>query len=524
MSAGDGKIAPVITRTLRACVAIFLAGQASAAMGAIAGAWSVPQTLSTCAAPLAPRVAFPSESPSIPTGPGAITWVEGTGCGAPRRGAGPTLGVAALGRDDRLTPATSQPLSGSPSGLDAVGASKGSITVAATLAGASPIVELFEGAAPRPLPVARLPSPGGPVSLAHAYLGDSALATVGPGPVIAVRVERYFRSSFGRPLRVPIGPGPVSAVVAAMDYRSDVLLAWQQHGAIYAHMLRASGRAEPTQRVGAAAPDPQLRALVSDNDHGMIAWSTAAGPAPSARTSVRIALSGAGVRFAGSRLVASFPDPQGVARGPGSLALVRLSTENVMLAWTDSEAGTYVVRAAPAVFAGTRPAATLSDPSAQSVLCDLAPGPAAEAVALWRSSPSLDGGRTQLWAARTLIERRGRVGARAAEIVAQAAATGASVAVDPSSDRPVAAWRTLGTRPRVEYAVGLGASAYRPRPPAAVIGHASSPHPLRIVLAAAGAASIAALIALALRRRAVGRRAGDGRTGTRRRRSARIRR
>ena len=51
---------------------------------------------------------------------------------------------------------------------------------------------------------------------------------------------------------------------------------------------------------------------------------------------VRIAFSGAGVRFAGSRLVASFADPRGAGHAPGSLALVRLSTENVMLPILDA--------------------------------------------------------------------------------------------------------------------------------------------------------------------------------------------
>src|SRR6202043_3619392 len=137
----------------------------------------------------------------------------------------------------------------------------------------------------------------------------------------------------------------------------------QQNGAIYAHMLRASGRPERTQRVGVSAPDPQLRALVSDNDHGMIAWSTddVANGAQS-RTRDYVALSDAGVRFTRPRLLASFVDPARVGLRPGSLALVRLSTENVLLAWTDAEHGHYVVRAAPAVFAAARGGALVSGP------------------------------------------------------------------------------------------------------------------------------------------------------------------
>jgi hypothetical protein len=381
---------------------------------------------------------------------------------------------------------------------------------------------LMQGRAPESLPLASLPATGALFSLARAYLGDSAIATLEPGPAIAVRVERWFGSAFGPPLRIPIDTAPVSALVATMDYRSDVLLAWQQNGAIYAHMLRASGRPEPTQRVGPSPRHPQLRALVSDNDHGMIAWSSAEGSAPGS-TSVRIAFSGAAVRFAGSRRVASYADPRGAGRAPGSLALERLSTENVMLAWTDAEAGTYVVRAAPAVFAGTRPSARLSDPSSQSVLAALAPGPAGEAVALWRSSPqgsAPDPARSELWAARTVIQRHGRVVSRAAEMVSQAGiGAGASVAVDPGGDRAVAAWVTAGLRPRVEYAVGPGASGYRPR---SAVGKATqaagAAHPVRIALAAVAAAAVVVVTILALRRRTRVRSVGGGGSGTRRRR------
>jgi hypothetical protein len=287
-------------------------------------------------------------------------------------------------------------------------------------------------------------------------------------------------------------------------------------------MLRASGRVEPTQRVGASVPDPQLQALVSDNDHGMIAWSSAGGSSPAARTNVRIAFSGAGVRFAGSRLVASFADPNGAGHAAGSLALVRLSTENVMLAWTDAELGHYVVRAAPAVFAGTRPAARLSDAADQSVLADLAPGPAGEAVALWSSAPAgsaLEATHNELWAARAFVERHGRVGFGAPELVAAAGANAAaSVAIDPASDHAVAAWLTLGADRSVEYAAGPGASGYRPRALAGATQQGSGTHWLRVVLAAGGAAAVLALIVLVRRRRAGHRAAGGASTGRRRRR------
>jgi hypothetical protein len=254
----------------------------------------------------------------------------------------------------------------------------------------------------------------------------------------------------------------------------------------------------------------------------MIAWSSGDGPARRARTSVRIAFSGAGVQFTGSRLVASFADPQGAGRAPGSLALVRLSSENVMLAWTAAEHGHYVVHALPAVFAGARAAARLSDPAGQSVLADLAPGPAGEAVALWSSTSggsAFDVTSNELWASRAFVERHGRVGFDAPERVAPAGANAVpSVAVDPASDRAVAAWLTLGAHQSVEYAAGPGSSGYRPTTPAtAVTQPGSRTHWLRVALAAVAAAAILALMILAMRRRAGDRGAGVNR-GTRRRR------
>jgi hypothetical protein len=525
MSAAGAKIAPVSARTLRVSVAVVLASQAAlsgAAARAGGGGWSSPTPLSRCGAAIGPRVAFPGESPSIPTGPGAIVWAQDPACAGGSAQAALGVSVAALGPDERTALSGSELLPVSPSGtLAAVGASRGRVAVAVTLGGpaSSPSTALLQGKATGPLGAGTVIS-GSLFSLAHAYLGDAAIATVLPGVAIEVRVERYFRSDFGQPQRIPIEAGRVSALTATMDYRSDVLVAWQQHGAIYAHMLRASGRPEPTQRIGVSAPDPQLRALVSDNDHGMIAWSSANRPAPGA-TSVRIAFSGAGVRFAGSRLVASFADPQGAGSAPGALALVRLSTENVMLAWTDSEHGHYVVRAAPAVFAGTRPPARLSDPAAQSVLADLAPGPAGEAVALWSATPaaSFERSHNELWAARAFVERHGRVGFSAPELVAPAAANAASsVAIDPANDRALAAWLVLAAHTSVEYAAGPGASGYRPQAAAASTTQGNATHWLQIALACVAAGAVGAVIVLVLRRRARGRSPAGANTGRRRRR------
>jgi len=479
--------------------------------------WSDPSTLGACGIVDGPAVAFPSESPSTPTGPGAIAWESrGLGCGGPSASLARApwrVNVAAIGPTERAALASRQSLAeSSGAGLAAVGGSFGRVILVAPLRSSTPtggIAAALEGRATRRLAAPRpLAGQGPPPALARAYLGDATIATVVAGPAIAVRVQRYFRHRFAHARLIPIPAGRVTALTATMDYRSDVLVSWQQNGAIYAHMLRASGRPDPTQRVIASAPYPQLRALVSDDDRGILAWSSTeavAGAPP--RTRIYIDLSAVGVRFGAPQLLASFRDPQRVCRGSHCLALVRLSTENVMIAWTDAEHGHYVVRAAPAVFAATRPPTRLSDARAQSVLADLAAGPHGDVVALWQSAPLLGGGfdgrRAELWAASAHLVPQDRLAAQPPEMVATAGPNVApSLAVDPANDRAVAAWLTLGAQPRVEYAASFGAGGgHLPATAGAVVTPKARTHRLTITLAAGIAAAAAALLGWVLWRR-----------------------
>lgn len=488
----------------------------SAQVSTATSAWSAPGELGGCALAPGPRVAFPSEGPSSPTGPGAIVWVSPPSCDralAASPLASARLSVAALGAPGLASAISTRSL-GAPAevGLATVGGSLGRVVVSAGLlgagAGASVRGAVLQGRAPGPLgSPTLLAAHDVPPALTRAYLGDVAIATVAPGPAIAVRVERYFRSSFERARLIQIPAGRVTALTATMDYRSDVLVAWEQNGSIYAHMLRASRRPEPTQRLGASAPNPQLRALVSDNNHGMVTWSSTNAPQRSAAsTRIYVDLSAVGVRFATPRLLAAFADPARVGLRSGSLALVRLSTENVLLAWTDAEHGHYVVRAAPAVFAASRPSALVSDPQGQAVLADLAPGPAGEAVVLWSAGPpgsALDPSQTELWAARAVIEPHDRPAVSGRERIAPAGPNvDGSVAVDPANDRAVAAWLTQGSNPSVRYARSVGAAGYRPRSVVGpVVPQGGGTHWLRITIAAAGAALALALLALVMWRR-----------------------
>jgi hypothetical protein len=390
-------------------------------------------------------------------------------------------------------------------GLGAVGGSLGRIAVAAPSqspdGAAGGVTAVLQGRSTHPLAAPMLLAGASvPPALARGYLGDVAIATVVGGPAIAVRTDRYFRSGFAPARLVPIAAGRVTALTATMDYRSDVLIAWQQNGAIYAHMLRASARTEPTQRIGQSNPYPQLQAVVSDNNHGMVAWSdTEVRKGSLPMTRVYLNPSAIGVRFGAPQLVTAFSDPRKLGRSPGSLEIVRLSSENVLLAWTAAEHGHYVVRAAPALFAASGPSVRLSGAQGGAVLAGLAPGPDREAVALWRGAGGPSGlgreaGRSELWTARAFIGRHDRPESEAPESLPTGAVVAApALAVDPATDHAVAAWLTPGPSDRVEYAVSRDGGGYRGGPPAATPW-------LTVTLAAAGVAA-AALIGLALLRR-----------------------
>jgi len=320
------------------------------------GSWSAPRVLAAgCALVGGPQVAFPSEGPTLPTGEGAIVWAsEESRCESSASGAPPTFAVtvAAIGRNERPSSVRERALEGVFTGeLTAVGADFGQLAIAAGAQGeivsAGAGTEVLQGRATRPLGSPAAVAAGLPSVLTRAYLGDVAVATVAPGQ-IDVRVERWDHRGFHPNRVVPVGAGPVTAIAVTMDYRSDLLLAWQQSGSIFARVLRAHGTDDPTQRLGPSEPEPQLQAMLSDNNHGMVAWSSTspAGSGGSAApvTTTYIDISGTGVRFGGPQTVATYSDPAEVGKSEGSLALVRLADENVQMGWTTVEDGHYVVR------------------------------------------------------------------------------------------------------------------------------------------------------------------------------------
>jgi hypothetical protein len=447
-----------------------LAGAASALAGAgLAGAsdWSPPRALSACPGTGAPLLAFPSDRPDHATGPGAIVWSASRRCPG-----GEGARVAAIGADDVPAPsriprtATARELA-LHGALTVADGPHGQIVIAGE--GPRPSVSemLIEGSALGPF--APLSAPAGalltPLALATAYLGDVALLAPTPAArgqqELRLEVERYFARGLGPGVGVDAaGASSAQALTLAMDYRSDALAVWRQGDAIYARALPASGVVHQAQRLAATGSHLRVAALLSDDNHAILAWSEQR----AGETSVYLDISASGVRFGAPRLLERFPDPAGLPAPTASPSLIRLSSESVMMAWAGSAEGRWAVRVAAIDLQGPQPASTLLAPDGgHALLAGLAAGSHGEALALWTeplqsANGAADLRRQAIFAARGVDASSGRVLFDAPELLAAPAPIGQpSVAFDPGSDRAVAVWQGEGSS--IDYAISAA-----PRP------------------------------------------------------------
>lgn len=451
-----------------------------------AGSWSAAAVLAACPAQSAVRVVFPAASPFAATGPGAVMFGvtrspcpgsarvsgiavsragDGDAPGPPRiwtapRGAtlaGPTAAAGATDGDVVLTGAMSRPGSASATSSEVAALMATSGLTRGSVAEARPGGALGG--------LGSLHGPAVPVSATSAYLGDVALASVSGSPggadaAIVIRMQRHYSSQLGPALVVADHQRDVTALTVALDYRTDAVVAWQAAGWLYARWVREGGRLGSLQRVARVGADPQLTATISDDDRAILAWLSqppAGGPSPAAREYIDI--SAFGVRFGPPRLIESFSEPPRLPLGAGALRLTRLARESVMLAWTGMDGGRYVVRAAPVSLAGIGHVATISAARTDSELAAFVPGPRDEALALWTSAPRLAAGGADGNQVTILAAAGGPSGPGTASFGSPELVTGAApnrqpdVAIDPASDRALAAWRVGGASPAVRYAV-----------------------------------------------------------------------
>ncbi|HTU78389.1 MAG TPA: hypothetical protein VMF09_06485 [Solirubrobacteraceae bacterium] len=444
------------------------------AAAAQSSSWSAPATLGACPAGAHAWVVFPSDSPSHATGAGAIVWSASARCPG-----GEGARIAPLGAGDApaqsAVPRTSAGRALAPYGpLLASGAPRGQIAIAGSAPGAAAAGMVIQGAATGPF--STLPAPEGsrsPMALTTAYLGDLALAAppalssgrparavrpargAGRDAGLRVHVERFYDPhGFARDgFAGSAGGGPVQAPAIALDYRSEALAVWAQAGAIYARLLPAQGAPGPIQRLARGARDPQITAVLSDDEHGIVAWSERRGD----ETAVYLDRSAVGVRFGAAELVERFRDPDGLLAPAASPRLVRLSSESVMLAWAGEAGGRWVVRTAPVDLDRLGPASTIAAPGGDALLAGLAPGPHGEALVLWTEPQDEGAGRVEL-ARQALFAARGYDAypgetyfGEAEQIAPPAPVAGASAAFDPDSGRAVAVWRGQGGA--IEYSI-----------------------------------------------------------------------
>jgi len=446
-------------------VATLLAGgllaMAPAGVQSEGGPWSPPALVSPCSSIGAPTIPFPSDRPTHGTGPGAVVWGASAACAG---GAG--VRISAIAPSTDAPEAARIPRAGGGRALAlggpaAAGAAPGQILLAGRgAAGADSGLALSEGPARGGSFSAPLATGGRstPLALTDAYLGDVALASPGPsrnsgGGAIELRVHRYYMRTFAP--AVPItGARSLESLTLAMDYRSDALAVWERDGQIYARFMPGSDRSEHAAvRVAFAEPGARIAATLSDDNRAILAWSETR----DAITSVYAELSSTGVRFGAPRLLERFADPGGLAPPNGSPRLVRLLSESVMLAWTGASDGHWVVHTAAVDLNGVRTIETISPPGGDALLADLAPGPKGEAYALWSepgpggSGPrpggsGLDLRDQALYSARGIDAYPGRTIFGRPELVTAPGTPGSSgeaaIAVDPDTDRPLAAWRT----------------------------------------------------------------------------------
>ncbi len=383
--------------------------------------------------------------------------------------------VAALdAQDEPRAPATPHTAAGQPLApqgtLVASGAPHGQILIAGSAPGAARDALAIQGAAAGPFD-ALAPAGGAsaPIALATGYLGDVALASPPAGGTnrpatgaggsgatgaLAMHVERFFAHGFVRNVSGPTATtAPMHALTLAMDFRSEVLAVWQQGASLYARLVPNKGAPRSIQRLASVGSHVQIAAVLSDDGRAIVAWSEQRGE----ESSVYIDRSATGVRFGTPQLLERLRDPDGLSEPAASPALVRLSSESVMLAWAGAAAGHWVVRTAPVDLNGVGAAGTIAATGTDALLAHLAAGPAGDAIVLWTEpAPTAAGppdmARQAIFAARGFDDypAHGIFGAPE-QVAPPGPVSDATVAIDPDSDRAIAVWR--GEADAVEYSL-----------------------------------------------------------------------
>jgi hypothetical protein len=434
--------------------------------GASAATWHDPATLRTCAPASDPKVAFPFSEPSTRSGHGAIVWLgPGPGCTGSR-----ALDWATLHTDDE--PSIPRLALGGPGltgPLEVASTTAGQLVavagVSARPSGAQPAAILGEGPPGGMLgqPVA-LGGPAGEVAAADGYIGDAdvvSTTTLDGDQAIELRAQRHYADAFAPPVILREGTAPISSLTVALDFRADSIVVWASGGQVRAQWVSNAGLASAPQVLGPAGYAPRIAAVLSDNNRAFVMWVDQPAPGSSAPTTVYLIRSGNNVIFSHApRAVASFVQPAAQRLAPGSVALVRMTpSEGVLAVWPFLQGGDYAVSAAGLTSTQVLPPATIVQPGADVRLAAIATGPHDDAVVVLERAPRASSGfdETQqaILAARSVPGGPGGVAfGPPAQLAVPGPNRAPSVAIDPDSDRAVVVWQTLvGGQSEIAYAV-----------------------------------------------------------------------
>jgi hypothetical protein len=438
----------------------------ASASAASAETWTAPVSLSTCGAVGAPKVVFPTSTPVLASGIGAIVWI-GVSPSCTDVGAGvASIDEAALSSTDQ--PSAPRVFSGgaaAEAGLESplvtASSAKGEIIAIAgsstSLALGSPAGLLAE--APASAGFNTLSHLGGPADLvaaADGYIGDADVAnvirTASGSHSIELRAQRHWQHFFGPPLVLAAGRGPITALALGMDFRADTLVVWAQSGHVWARRVTNDGIVYPAQLLGPSGSDPQISAALSDDNRAFVVWTVEPPPSVSAPSTVFLAHSGANVIFHGTTQLSTFSEPVGVRLTPGAVALERLSGEGLAIVYPTMADGFYAVDVASVTQQGVVPPSLLSLPSQDVRAAAVATGPKNEIDVLVEVAPrtatGFDATQQQILATRSGETAAPAGGLGLGPLIAitpVGANSDPSVAIDPTSDLSVAAWQTTLT-------------------------------------------------------------------------------
>lgn len=293
---------------------------------------------------------------------------------------------------------------------------------------------------------------GNPESGVVALVTASFYPAGPPHRVLWVRRGRTFRPE----LRLPSRASRVDAAVA-VGSRGDVLVAFREHGSVFARHLGRTGHAGPVHRLGPHVQG-RMQARVADDGRLEVAWLSQRVAEGFAGTPAFVAYVTAAPRhgFGKARILGRAPlTGNGVyVQAPG-VRLVAAGPTTSSLAWTDYADGHFRVRVAEVEHGHVRAPQTVSSPGGDDVLGDLAATPTGARLVLWLTQ-TRGGSGTGLQRVAGAVRHPGAQSFGPPELVSPAptgpgyvAANAVSVpyapvaAIGERDGRPIAAWTTL---------------------------------------------------------------------------------